>query len=298
MRKKTLIYVLNFIPFIFRNKPKIMSINDTIDYIKEKGCSIIRFGEGELKNILRGEFDPYQVSSHELRDSLLECIRCHEQNVLVCIADGYKHLFEYTDEARKFWIVFFGKNGAGVLNLLDRHYLYGSMNISRFYIDFRNKRPRRIEGIVKRWIGVWSGRNVLFVEGKNTKLGVGNDLFDAAASIRRILCPNKNSFSVLSQIKQGVLSAYREGDLVIIALGPAATVLAYDLSVGRGCQCLDVGHIDVEYMWYRSGSKEKRNIVGKAVNEGDPSFKAIPCNYDEEKYQREIVLDLSSLVEG
>ena len=46
------------------------------------------------------------------------------------------------------------------------------------------------------------------------------------------------------------------GGLVLLALGPTATVLAARL-VKVGVQALDVGHIDVEDMWYLMGGEDK-----------------------------------------
>ena len=37
--------------------------------------------------------------------------------------------------------------------------------------------------------------------------------------------------------------------LFILALGPMATVLAYDLA-RLGYRALDLGHIDIEYEWF------------------------------------------------
>jgi len=43
-------------------------------------------------------------------------------------------------------------------------------------------------------------------------------------------------------------------------------VLCYDLA-RKGYQAIDIGHIDVEYMWYKMGAKEKCVIPSRAVNE-------------------------------
>mgnify|MGYP000128627122 CR=1 FL=1 len=44
--------------------------------------------------------------------------------------------------------------------------------------------------------------------------------------------------------------------LFLIALGPTATVLAYDL-FKSGYQAIDAGHVDVEYEWWRMGAKRE-----------------------------------------
>lgn len=54
--------------------------------------------------------------------------------------------------------------------------------------------------------------------------------------------------------------------LVLLALGPTATVLACDLSK-EGIQALDIGHVDIEYEWFQRGVKEITVVPGKWTNE-------------------------------
>lgn len=54
--------------------------------------------------------------------------------------------------------------------------------------------------------------------------------------------------------------------LVLISAGPTATILAADLSK-IGVQSIDIGHLDVEYEWFKRGVTEKVRIPGKYVNE-------------------------------
>ena len=72
--------------------------------------------------------------------------------------------------------------------------------------------------------------------------------------------PQENAFDrydiILSCIKQ-----YYQGELIILALGMTATVLAYDLAKEK-MRALDLGHIDVEYEWYRMGATHKLPISG------------------------------------
>ena len=52
----------------------------------------------------------------------------------------------------------------------------------------------------------------------------------------------------------------------MIALGPTATILAYDLAKA-GYQALDIGHVDVEYEWFKMGATSKVPLKNKYVNE-------------------------------
>ena len=54
--------------------------------------------------------------------------------------------------------------------------------------------------------------------------------------------------------------------MYLIALGPTATVLAFDLAM-FGRQALDIGHIDLEYEWWTRHTTAKTTIPGKFCNE-------------------------------
>ena len=68
------------------------------------------------------------------------------------------------------------------------------------------------------------------MEGEKTRLGVGNDLFDNTHSIKRITCPNKNAFAYYELLLQEV-KKYSKDHLILLAIGPTATILAADLAL-------------------------------------------------------------------
>ena len=55
---------------------------------------------------------------------------------------------------------------------------------------------------------------------------------------------------------------------MLIALGPTASVLAYDLNK-NGYQAIDFGHADIQYELYLRNSTEMIKIPFKLVNEYD-----------------------------
>ncbi len=65
--------------------------------------------------------------------------------------------------------------------------------------------------------------------------------------------------------------------MVILAVGMTATVLAYDLA-GDEIQALDLGHIDIEYEWYRRNSNTREKIPGKYTNEASDRDSVAECN--------------------
>ena len=63
-------------------------------------------------------------------------------------------------------------------------------------------------------------------------------------------------------------------------------MLAADLS-NEGLWAIDVGHLDVEYEWYKNGVKEKTAIKGKYVNEVSDGRAIEDCS--DETYLGQII---------
>ena len=80
------------------------------------------------------------------------------------------------------------------------------------------------------------------------------------------MCPAENCWACASEILKTTLSVSKDFDLVILALGPTATVLANDLAM-NGIQALDLGHLDIEYEWFLQKAKIKNTVTGKYTNE-------------------------------
>ena len=78
-----------------------------------------------------------------------------------------------------------------------------------------------------------------------------------------------------------------DAELVLISLGPAATVLAFDLA-RKGIQALDIGQLDTEYEWFLRGVTQRVEIPGKGVAELEW------CRYPEKRnsdlcYQSQVI---------
>jgi glycosyltransferase family protein len=149
-------------------------------------------------------------------------------------------------------------------------------------MDFADK--SKSMGWFKKMKGIWNDRDIIFIEGEKSRLGVGNDLFDNARSIRRILCPPRDAFGHYDDILAETCKHEKDA-LYLIALGPTATVLAYDIHK-TGRQAVDIGHVDVEYEWCRIGTKKKVALTFKAVNE---SRKGDQVANPDETYTKQII---------
>src|SRR5690554_6387378 len=173
------------------NVPDIHSIEETIRQITTNHCSVSRFGAGAM--LLTGSKSiRFQNQSEQLSKRLDDVIKTQDKNHIVCISDTFTGLERYTRRARRFWRTHFYLFG----DLWDKSLMpgrsYYNTFITRPYMDFKSKEKSGL------WFNmlksVWNRRNIIIVEGEESRLGVGNDLFDNASSIRRILGPPVNAF--------------------------------------------------------------------------------------------------------
>jgi Domain of unknown function (DUF1792). len=244
---------------------------ETVELILNKGYSVCRFGDGELQMISHflkhGEDYNFQVDTFQsynkyLAQRLIEVYCSNEKNILICLPYQFKNAAISKTKARVFWEREWLERKNELQHLgIDK--LFGDTNFTRFYLD--RKDISDYQHYIQLLQKIWKNRDVLIVEGEYSRLGMGNDFFAQANSIQRIICPATNAFSMYDQILNN-LKAVDRSKLILIALGHTATVLAYDIAV-LGYQAIDVGHIDVEYEWYRRGAKSKIPIPNKYVNE-------------------------------
>jgi glycosyltransferase family protein len=120
-----------------------------------------------------------------------------------------------------------------------------------------------------KWRKIWENKDIVVVEGAGTHSGVGNDLFDTASSIIRIICPPKNAIDVYDEILTAC-KGYSKDRLFLISLGPAAKFLVEDLYNDR-YRVLDIGQVDMEYEWFLQKAEikipvAKHNIMGEEAN--------------------------------
>lgn len=264
----------------------IMTSEETIEYIKKNNCSIARFGDGELELMLKTSSEDYQKISDDLSEALKGVFRNTSSKLLLCMPYPMKCTKELLKHGREFWDTWALRLQKPVVTeiqkLTGEKYMFGDSFVSRPFTGYKCK--SKADCLFPRLKTLWEDKDVLFVEGEGTRLGVGNDLFDNARSIKRILAPAENAFDAYSKILEAVNTVWN-GELVIMALGPTATVLASELS-NKGIQALDIGHIDIQYEWYLTGEPYKP-VKNKYVNESAIGKKFGECN--DQQYLSQIV---------
>ena len=246
----------------------VASREDTVSEIINKKKSISRFSDGEF-SIIYGNNIYFQNYDKTLSRRLKEIIKNNNKDnqLLVGIIFPYKknELKILSDSSRVFWKNFFEINKFKILRILDKNKKYYAGSITRFYSDYEDKSV--VPEFIKKLKKIWEGRDIIIVEGDKSRLGIGNDLFNKAKSIKRIICPAKHAFSVYNKILNSVLKVDKD-KLILISLGPTASVLAYDLSK-KGYQAIDIGHTNIQYELYLRNATQKIKIKNKFFNEYD-----------------------------
>ena len=258
----------------------IVSTEDTLNEIIENKKSISRFGDGEMFLIL-GYGIYFQYANKKLAKRLLEIINNNStnKNLLVGINFFYKKkdFDKYSKGTASYWRSFFYHYRHLALKVINKNTTYYSSWISRFYTTFRNK--SHVPFYVKKLKKLWENRDIIVVEGEKTRNGIGNDLFNNAKSIKRIICPAQNSFKFYDKILNAVLTVDKN-NLILISLGPTAAVLACDLSK-LGYQAVDFGHSNVQYELF----------LNRTANITQTNRKKEYGNV-EEKYNKQIILKI------
>lgn len=269
--------------------PQIISAYDTVSkIINEKKC-LARFGDNEFEQILGRRRTNYQDVDDQLGIRLREVLQSKEDNLLIAIADNYGRLDKYTSMAASAIRQYLG-NGTREehMQLLDLDRTYYDAYLSRPYYMYKDK-----DGAIERFNHIrqlWDSRDVLVVEGEHTRFGVGNDLLDNARSVQRILTLDKNCFSVYDKLLQKV-KAVGKDKLILIVLGPVATIMAYDLAKTEDYWAVDIGQLDVEYEWCLRQTTERCDIPYKTVSEV-LQYDDLDSNLDKvcfTQYQDEII---------
>ena len=291
IREHVIRTIKTYINIIYNNKigkyvwkkPKIESIDETLDYIYENKCSVSRFGDGEFA-IISGNSNGFQKRDEELGIRLAEILKNPIEDHIVCLPDIFGDMKDLKNSSREFNNGLLGKERRKWLKLIDLNRTYYNTFFTRCYNMFEDK--SNAIGWFEKNKKIWIDQDILIIEGKYSRLGVGNDLFQEAKSIQRILAPAQNAYDQYDALLNEA-QEYGGGKLILLALGMTATVLAYDLAK-LGFWAIDIGHIDVEYEWYKLGVKDKVALKGKYVNEVVGGGENISDDVSEE-YWKQII---------
>lgn len=210
---------------------------ETLEKIRTNGMSFARFGDGEF--LLISDYERhlrFQRNSPELQNALADVLTNPRPNLLVGLPDRSQSLH---------WERVWPRVWPKIRTLLPPDPVFGNADVSRrFCFELHGQKG------VLAWRQIWDERDVTLVYGRGSRFTATPELFDGASSIRRIESTSTNAFSDLGRLEGEILES--DPDLVLIALGPAATVLSKRLCES-GVQALDIGHLSASYTEHFSG---------------------------------------------
>lgn len=259
---------------------------ETVNLIVEERKSLARFGDGEFMWMAGESMPSFQRYSPEFGQDLIRAFTSKNNDLLIGIPYGVFDASKCNLLARMHWRIIRANFLPRLEKFVDLKKIYCDASITRPYIDYKDREfSKNIFNLLKR---IWNDKDIVIIEGEKTKLGMGNDLLRNAKSIKRIICPAENAYGVLDKIKNSVHKNVSKDTLMIAALGPTASILAAQLC-DEGYQFIDIGHVDVEYMWFLKHSISRETIEGKYVNES--GVKTCSNIYDKDSLYVDSIID-------
>jgi glycosyltransferase family protein len=264
--RKVFKYFLSFIyPLVIKiyKLPKIATIEETIDEIIKEKCSICRFGDGELIYITEKRNLPFQKQDESLRQRFIQILNSNHPKILVGLPIGFQTLENLKKDIKTSWRAIVVWTYPNLKKYLEPNKYYYNSSITRLYIGFENNEDSG--RLFQKFRSIWNDREIVLIEGEKSRLGTQNNLFENSSSLVRIIAPAHHAFDQYDNLYQEALK-YPKTSLILVSLGPTAKPLVYDLAL-LGYQAIDVGNLDLEYMWYLMGAKTIVKIDGKYTSE-------------------------------
>lgn len=248
------------------NRLKVLSVDETLDVLLNTNKSMVRFGDSDLV-MISGRNTIFQTAAPEITEGLRRIIGYQYEDLIVTIPDIFDDLDIYLPASKAFWqdhLLFFRK---AYYKYCNTNKVYYNTTVSRGYVTLADKSRSGVW--FEKFRHVFSGKDLVMVEGCTAHNGVGNDLFAEAASVRRIVCPSSNAYRVRDRILEECLKFDRD-KLFLFALGVTAKALVEEMFL-KGYRVIDIGNLDMEYEWFlrKAVKKEpipKHSIVGEEAN--------------------------------
>lgn len=272
----------------------------SIQYIIDEKCSVSRFGDGEFDVLMGKNGNTFQKANTQLAERLKEVLLATDvPNLCIGIPLPLKTTSRQRKSSRDFWGFYTLQNVDILKRYLKKEKVYLDTQLSRFYIAYQNKTKGVNEKAYNRSTQqlallkeIWDGRDIVIVEGSQSRTGVGNDLYSNAKSIQRILGLSTNAFEKYDEMLDAIVAHASKDQLILLSYGMCATVLAYDLAK-QGYWAIDIGHLDIEYEWFRLRKTEKTVISGKFTNEAGKDGRENIEDCADANYLSQIICDIT-----
>ena len=220
---------------------QIMDEYQTIHYLLANRASIARYGDGELKLCL-GKSAKSQISDEMMQHRLKKILKSSDN--AKCVV-GIPRIYSDGDFVRMserkggFWKKY---SGGRFSSLYNQNKMYGSAFITR-----PDAAPDidKVEyyDLVK---SIWRDRDVLVMHGEGTGFLKRISILETAKTYEVMQGPIRDAFSEHYNLMTMLLNSSDPETVILLSLGPEATILAYDLAE-KNRQALDLGHMGMFY---------------------------------------------------
>src|SRR5699024_5712971 len=217
----------------------------TMQRLARQDTSLARFGDGELKVMLRADGNhKFQDVVPGIQEALKEVIANDLGDRLLV---GLPHLFN-----NPFWSNIWANYYPQLRPMFGTTTSYACAHVTRpVYFHIWGSQA------VDAWRRVWDGMKAVVVTGQEAKFDLVPELFDNLDGAEFVRGPNTNAYAELDELERRARSA--AADVVLISLGPAGTVLAHRLA-RSGLLALDIGHISASYKNVFAGESRPENL--------------------------------------
>ena len=160
---------------------KVFSEEETLNEIIFNNKSIARYGDGEFCLIF-GSNIRFQKYDKNLSERLIEVLNSNENKLLIGIniLSDIKYVENFTDNVKNFYINWIENNKIKIAKVLNKTKNYYSSLITRFYIEYKNKNKTKMQKYISLIKKIWEKKDILIIEGEDTKMGIGNNIFYSA----------------------------------------------------------------------------------------------------------------------
>lgn len=247
----------------FKNikKPKIKTSQETIEDLINKKASFCRYGDGEF-TLIEGEGIPYQTYNAKLSFRLREILKSDDENIFIgvpyCYYDSTKAMRDFPRDYMRSWVA---SRRDQITDLCLPEKQYYDTTCSQMYIMYKDF---DFENYFERIKKIWVNRDIALISGKTVFNNIEKNIFDCAKSIEYIDAPQTNAFDEYDSIYARA-QQIDKNKLVLIILGPTATVLAYDIAK-LGYQALDLGHIAKDYNSYLKNVNHTKETISNFIS--------------------------------
>lgn len=218
-------------------KEQLYSMLETLQQV-EQGKSLARFGDGEI-TLIDGDNIDFQNADQNMSAELAMILKNQQSELIVCLPTILTACNSYEEN---WWLKFWYVRWLELKPKLNHNQKYGHSMVTR--PDFF---ALHHDLAIQAWKKIWDNKSVLFITGEGSRLNLAHTLFDNVLQKTQIYSLASNAYQDLNRLMHEIsIQEQYKDSLILIALGPSGTVLAYRLAL-NGYHALDVGHISSSY---------------------------------------------------